>query len=359
MFRAAEQMKNFLISSQSSVRGSSANLRGRGDPEGSLDILSWTSDAFEEQQRRELSADKLMFGPSDTANVKDYADAVSFCTDKGMELASKTDYCSSSGATPFGGVKTGEDQWAPFSGGGNEKWIQIGTHNDALCQTHMQRHGVPPGGNPPWDADGAKQPWEANYILCVIQPKVMYGPPDTANVKDYAEAEGFCTSKGKQLASKTDYCSSAGATPFGGTKTGEDQWAPFSGGGNEKWIQIGTHSDALCQTHMQRHGVPPGGNPPWDADGAKQPWEANYVLCVTAPLVMYGPPDTANVKDYAEAESFCTSKGMELPSRTDICAAGGTPYGGVRTGEDQWVPYKGAAGGDSWVEIGDATDALC
>ena len=129
-------------------------------------------------------------------------------------------------------------------------------------------------------------------------PLTMYGPNEgTGSVKNYNEAVAFCVSKGKKLASKSDYCDGGdGSNPYGGVKKGADEWAP-TGDTDNSWIQLGDAHHPTCSTHDA------WGPPAWGTDNTKENWEANYILCKQAvPLTMYGPNEgTGSVKNYNEA----------------------------------------------------------
>ena len=97
---------------------------------------------------------------------------------------------------------------------------------------------------------------------------------DSYSPRTYAGAAAFCASEGSRLATLSEYCDPATSAVFGGRKTDGDQWAPFSGGGDNEWVQVGSVSmHAQCKQHTPEHGKPSWGTST-DAHGLKK-----YVLC--------------------------------------------------------------------------------
>jgi hypothetical protein len=67
-------------------------------------------------------------------------------------------------------------------------------------------------------------------------------------------------------------------------------------------------------------------------------------------MAMFSLPETENLKNYDEAVSFCASKGLVLGAKEDYCSNEGTPFGGVKLGQDIWAPISDYRNG--WVQLG-------
>ena len=82
---------------------------------------------------------------------------------------------------------------------------------------------------------------------------------DSYSPRTYAGAAAFCATKGSTLASLSQYCPSGAV--FGGRKPDGHQWAPFSGGEDNEWVQVGTAAGdhPQCKQHTPAHGKPAWG----------------------------------------------------------------------------------------------------
>ena len=146
------------------------------------------------------------------------------------------------------------------------------------------------------------------YILCcpqgtqdaidaakpAIQPPIFTGDwmeTDAANGNGYptwGAAVDWCVAQGAEDLCPFDvYCpDGVSDAPFGGRRvgrTGDDQWAPYSGDGTNRWVQTGIWGGNPSNTCMGHHQIAGGvhGNPGWGTDGQ---WVADagyldWVLC--------------------------------------------------------------------------------
>ena len=88
----------------------------------------------------------------------------------------------------------------------------------------------------------------------------------------FGGAAEFCKKMNRaRLATYSEYC--AAGSVFGGKKSDGDQWAPYSGDGDNQWVQVGTSGHAECKKHTPQHG-----KPAWGTSTDKHHFE-NYVLC--------------------------------------------------------------------------------
>ena len=115
---------------------------------------------------------------------------------------------------------------------------------------------------------------EHRAVSEAAQPARLPLPPTWYNSyspSNFNGAAAFCESKGRRLATYSEYC--AAGSVFGGKKSDGDQWAPYSGDGDNQWVQVGTSGHAECKKHTPQHG-----KPAWGTSTDKHYFE-NYVLC--------------------------------------------------------------------------------
>jgi len=100
-------------------------------------------------------------------------EAVSFCAKRKMKLAHFEDYCAqnSEGVFTVSPRVAPGDQWAPFAGGQENSWVQIGngasTKNPVEpCKTYEQAFG----DKPAWGMDGKPYRYKS-FMAC----KASYG----------------------------------------------------------------------------------------------------------------------------------------------------------------------------------------
>ena len=119
--------------------------------------------------------DSCQHGGKNATNISVYRHLVALCAGKGGggRLASLPEYCSAGtdvrGIQPHGvyqGVKEG-DAWAPFSGDGDNAWVQVGNARSLLtCRSHHAL-GL---GRPTWGATKASAtttlPSYVSHVLC-------------------------------------------------------------------------------------------------------------------------------------------------------------------------------------------------
>jgi putative hemolysin len=108
----------------------------------------------------------LLFDTAQTSDVTTWAQATSFCYNKGGRLATQDEWCPDDQCPynndVFVGIRWGT-QWAPI-GDYENAWVQVGysPHNRA-CLTHRQTTYT----DPDWGYTTDKQVYESNYILCI------------------------------------------------------------------------------------------------------------------------------------------------------------------------------------------------
>ena len=138
--------------------------------------------------------------------------------------------------------------------------------------THARAHSLPLALNP-------ARPALVRHACCVC-----HDAPCRAHMVRFVFAQNlrgaaaFCASKGSRLATLYEYCP-LGLAVFGGRKPDGDHWAPFSGGGDNEWLQVGTLSDhAQCKQHTPAYGKPAWGT---GTDARIRSFK-KYVLCADA-----------------------------------------------------------------------------
>ena len=176
----------------------------------------------------------------------------------------------------------------------------------------------------------------------------------------FAGAEKFCTSNGSRLATYAEYC--AAGSVFGGKKRDGDQWAPYSGEGDNQWVQVGTSGHAECKKHTPQHG-----KPAWGTSTDKHSFE-NHVLCALTPISYQGCYNTGgqhigghsgrNTLPEACADQASTGSkpffGMEWPQGsvtpgTASCAHAMTKLPTARVPDSECgTPYNGQRLGGPW-----------
>lgn len=213
-----------------------------------------------------------LFGPDETSGVIDWYGAKTFCESKGMDLATKSEWCSAGGSGTgaiFGGQKPG-DQWAAIRDSING-WIQVGEHpvQSIQCKTHYECGW----GYPHWGINGAKNAWENNYVLCSsMMSATLFEPIES--ISDWVGAQQFCTNQEMQLASKAQWLSELS----GGQKQG-DHWSAIKD--TNQWIFVGdtTNPPGLDWEGETFSDLFNGAEPWWGNDGKKWAWENKYILC--------------------------------------------------------------------------------
>ena len=89
------------------------------------------------------------------STASNYEDAVAFCQARGDTLCTRDHYCHR--GSVVGGAKPGES-WVPYSGDGNNAWLQVGTID--TCEPH---HEV--GVRPAWGLQRVSKA-SRQYIAC-------------------------------------------------------------------------------------------------------------------------------------------------------------------------------------------------
>jgi len=178
--------------------------------------------------------------------------------------------------------------WAPLSDGTN-KWVQVGVWAGSASNTCLGHWQISNGvhGDPAWGLDGSRHAF-MKYILCcpagasnkaLILPPIFTG--DWMQGQDTAPGYGtwgasvdWCVAQGAaDLCPYEVYCpDGGGAPPFRGRRvggTGDDQWAPFSGDGTNRWVQTGIWGGDPANTCLGHHQIADGihGDPGWGTDG--------------------------------------------------------------------------------------------
>jgi len=111
---------------------------------------------------------------------------------------------------------------------------------------------------------------DREFDIYMLTGLVLAMHESVSTVKTWAEAVEFCASRSAQLATLDQYCPGGPETVnvYSGQKQG-DQWVPYSGDGDNAWVQIGTRGAVSpCRTSgAEGRGA------------AKQESKANYILC--------------------------------------------------------------------------------
>jgi hypothetical protein len=101
--------------------------------------------------------------------------AVDFCIAQGgVDLCPYEVYCpDGAGTAPFNGRRvgrTGDDQWAPFGGDGENRWVQTGVWGGDNGNTCLGHHQIQGGahGNPGWGTgnQGVADAGYLDWVLC-------------------------------------------------------------------------------------------------------------------------------------------------------------------------------------------------
>ena len=107
--------------------------------------------------------------------------AVDYCVAHGAEdLCPLTTICPDGpGAAPVGGRRTGrngDDQWTPYGGDGDNRWVQTGVWGGDPQNTCTGHH-VLAGDNPAWGAgdEGVSAAGYMDWVMCCGEGKA--GPP--------------------------------------------------------------------------------------------------------------------------------------------------------------------------------------
>eukprot|EP00930_Biecheleria_cincta_P018462 TRINITY_DN1437_c0_g1_i1.p1 TRINITY_DN1437_c0_g1~~TRINITY_DN1437_c0_g1_i1.p1 ORF type:complete len:2162 (-),score=335.88 TRINITY_DN1437_c0_g1_i1:98-6583(-) len=110
----------------------------------------------------------VWFSYQDNWSRKSYVQAVSFCAKRNMKLAKYEDYCgpTSEGNFTVKPRAAAGDQWAPFAGGKDNSWVQIGDGSSSIsptptCKTYEDQFGKTPG----WGTDGRPRRYKS-YLAC-------------------------------------------------------------------------------------------------------------------------------------------------------------------------------------------------
>ena len=169
---------------------------------------------------------------------------------------------------PFGGRRvgrTGDDQWAPYSGDGTNRWVQTGIWGGNPSNTCQGHHQIAGGahGNPGWGTDGQ---WVADagyldWVLCCggsADPLWFDDSSDTPWAgTTWGSGVDYCIDQGMELCPYEIYCPDGGASPpLGGTKPG-DKWSPTSDRSN-MWVQVGVWAGSATNTCLGHHEIANG-----------------------------------------------------------------------------------------------------
>jgi len=118
----------------------------------------------------ELAMNKsiVWYSYRDNWNRRSYKHAINFCARKKMKLALFEDYCAPDDSGNFTMIPKAApgDQWAPFAGGKDNSWVQIGNGVQTIsptptCKTYEQQFGAAPD----WGRNGKPHKHKA-YLAC-------------------------------------------------------------------------------------------------------------------------------------------------------------------------------------------------
>ena len=249
------------------------------------------------------NAEPAWFDGSDPAwTGTTWGAGVDFCNAQNMELCPYEIYCPDGPANPpLGGTKPG-DMWSPMSDGTN-RWVQVGVWAGNAGNTCLGHHEIAGGvhGDPAWGMDGSRHGF-MTYILCcplgtaaalappAVPPPVFSGDWLATNgaYNSWGAAVDWCIAQGAEdLCPYEVYCpDGGGSAPFNGRRvgrTGDDQWAPFGGDGENRWVQTGIWGGDLGNTCLGHHQIAGGvhGNPGWGTgnQGVADAGYLDWVLC--------------------------------------------------------------------------------
>jgi hypothetical protein len=185
--------------------------------------------------------------------------ATQFCDAQRMELCPVDVYCPNGvNQPPVGGTKNG-DKWSPVSDAEN-RWVQVGIWSGDPSTTCQGHHEIAQGvhGDPAWGVDESRHGF-MQYILCCEmgttealrqQGPLRFGVSEEGQLGEWINANGeynswgaavdFCIAHGADDLCPLDmYCpDGAGNPPYAGRRVGrngDDQWAPYGGGGDNRY----------------------------------------------------------------------------------------------------------------------------
>lgn len=117
--------------------------------------------------------------------------------------------------------------------------------------------------------------------MAIKKTTVWYSYRDNWNRKSYVQAVRFCAMKKMKLALFEDLCvpNELGNLTMKPKAAPGDQWAPFAGGEENSWVQIGDGANTMkptptCKTYKDQFGAPPN----WGRDGKPHRHKA-YLAC--------------------------------------------------------------------------------
>lgn len=96
----------------------------------------------------------------DSYSPATFAGASAFCAERGGRMATLAEYCGT--GVVFEGRKHDGDQWAPYSGGGDDQYVQVGNSWHPECTQRTPTYGKPVWGTST-HALAAKK-----YVLCTV-----------------------------------------------------------------------------------------------------------------------------------------------------------------------------------------------
>ena len=229
-----------------------------------------------------------------------WGSGITFCDNQGMELCPYAIYCPDGGASsPVGGTKGG-DMWAPVSDRSNQ-WVQVGVWGGDATTTCLGHHEIAGGihGDPAWGQDGSRHGFMKHILCCPVGMAARSsGGPTTIHTGDWMATAGgynswgaavdWCIAQGaRNLCPYEVYCpDGAGSPPYNGRRvggTGDDQWAPYGGDGENRWVQTGVWQSDPGNTCLGHHEIADGrhGNPGWGSgdQGVADAGYLDWVLC--------------------------------------------------------------------------------
>ena len=249
-------------------------------------------------------------------------------------------------------------------------WCAGGGDATTTCLGH---HEIAGGihGDPGWGQDESRHAF-MHWVLCcpastldrarAVAPITADGWIEGAdNYNSWGSAVDACIGRGaRDICPLATYCpDGAGSAPFEGRRAG-DMWSPYSGDGENRWVQVGTWGGDESNTCLGHHEIAGGvhGNPGWGTTGDGGTY-MNWLLCC-GDAAAFGPVwfDPASSppwqgNTWGSAVDYCNvhEGSMELCPYSTYCPDGGAaaPVGGIKAG-DMWSPVGDRS--NQWVQVG-------
>lgn len=254
--------------------------------------------------------------------------------------------------------KLNGDSWVPYTGDGNNAWVQLGQSHQICMPHHILSGGI--HGRPGWGLSQAAGSHKGPLFCCGKKPFISKEVVNIGYSYGYSwdDSNTACDNNGMKLCNFMSVCPRGpGGRPVDGpvlNQPNDDSWCPLGGEGEDMWVHMSVSHWGLCNRHTEiQNGI--HGRPGWGRVRDRGGHHGPMYCCGKPKIKPYHQLATRTTgMTFDQANDVCKSNEMQLCNFMSICKQGhiSAPAMGRKDG-DVWIPF-GGEGDNSWVQIGRA-----